>query len=327
MGRYRAALVGLGNIAWRYDINASRNHDFLTHAFTYRQDDRVELVGGCSPVAQEREDFSGEFDLPTFASIAALLEKCRPDIVSICSPTARHYEHTSFCLENGVSMIWLEKPPAVTVTELNRLRELRKERAPQAKVAVNYLRRFTERYQKLRQLYQSHSLGACRLIQLNYSRGLMVNGSHILDMLFFVVGDGMEWRLDWISPGSTPDHPSFGLTLAKGLQVIVSGMVLPYHCIDIALTFDEGRAAIIHGGMTVMMERRAGHELFPGYYRLRPSDTALLDGLGVEKAMAAALDNLIEAYEKDSEPSSNLETAWQTQALLEAVYTRQGAPL
>jgi predicted dehydrogenase len=257
-----------------------------------------------------------------YASLADLLSQASPDIVSIASPSPLHFSQTLACLAKQVPMIWLEKPAATSLQKLDRLLDLSSQGC--STVLVNFQRRYCPAYQHLRRLYQEQHLGTCVLIQLNYSRGLEVNGAHILDMLFFVTGDQTQWHLDWVSADGDGENPCFALRLAAGPRVLVSGLSLPYHCIDMTLTCEQGRASMLHGGMTAIVEERVEHELFPGFYRLRPSGDGLLGAGGLAGSMEAALDDLLDAFEQHRAPVSHLYTARASLALIEAVRARQG---
>jgi predicted dehydrogenase len=319
---YRAALVGLGNIAWRFDRGQGSSPGSLSHAGAYIRNNRTLLVSGCSPHEADRSAFQKAFVVPVYASLSDLLTHESPDIVSIASPSPLHFSQTLACLEKQVPMIWLEKPAAASLQELDRLLDISSQ--GHSTVVVNFQRRYCPAYQHLRRVYQEQRLGTCELIQLNYSRGLEVNGAHILDMLFFVTGAQVQWRLDWVSADGDGDNPCFALRLATGPRVIVSGLSLPYHCIDMTLTCEQGRASMLHGGMTAVVEERVEHELFPGFYRLRHSGDDLLGAGGLEGSMEAALDDLLDAFEQHRAPVSHLHAARASLALIEAVRARQG---
>jgi len=319
---YRAAIVGLGNIAWRFDCGQGLGPGSLSHAGAYLRNSRTLLVGGYAPDEGDRTAFQKAFGVSVYASLADLLDHESPDIVSIASPSPWHFSQTLACLQRQVPMIWLEKPAAGSLQELGRLLESSDQ--VRSTVVVNFQRRYCPTYQKLRRVHQEQRLGPCELIQLNYSRGLEVNGAHILDMLFFVTGDQEQWHLEWVSADGDRDHPCFSLVLANGPRVLVSGLPLPYHCIDIALTCDQGRVSMLHGGMTPVVEERVEHELFPGFYRLRHTAGELLGAGGLDGSMDAALDDLLNAFEQHREPVSTLKTARASLALIEEVRAHQG---
>jgi len=316
--KYRAALVGLGNIAWRFD---QKNDDIdmgLTHASSYKKHDRVEIVGGCSPEPDDRKSFEKVYKVQTFETLEAMIPAVKPDIVSICTPAEHHYDQVLSCLQHSIPMIWLEKPPATSVADLDNLIQENGRFPGRSKILVNYQRRFSENYIWLQSLYQDQTLGACRLIQINYSRGLENNGSHLLDILFFIVGLDFEYRLEWVS-NSKSASPSFALASQNGFPVLIAGSELPYHNIDIILTFDLGRASVIYGGMVRRIESKVENDLFPGFYRLAESKIIHTDNGEIQRSMAGALSELIRAYEDNREPKSSLITARRTQKLMEEI--------
>lgn len=320
---YRAALAGLGNIAWLFDRTGNIGHDPLTHAASYIGNSKTVLVGGCSPDDEHRSAFEEAFGVPACASLEELLERLEPDIVSICSPTELHFEQVMCCLDRNIPMIWLEKPPAHSLGELDRMIMKLSGQGGSTAVLVNYWRRYAENYRRLRAIYSEESLGECRLVNMTYSRGLELNGSHLIDLLFSIVGDGTGWELEWVSSFGNPENPSFALTLANGLGVLVSGIDVPYNCGDISLVFENGRASILHGGMTTVTEDKVENDLFPGFYRLRESaDNYLGDG-GIGGSLGAALDDLIRAHEHDDRPRSDLRSARNALGVIECVRQRQ----
>jgi predicted dehydrogenase len=316
--KYRAALVGLGNIAWRFDQKTDDVGIGLTHASCFMKHDRVEIIGGCSPQQDDRESFEKVYKVQVFKTIEEMLSAVKPDIVSICTPAEHHYSQVMFCLQHSIPMIWLEKPPTTSLADLDNL--IRENGQPQkrSKILVNYQRRFSESYIWLQSLYQDQTLGPCRLIQINYSRGLETNGSHLLDILFFIVGLECEYRLEWVSD-SRAASPSFALTFPNGFSVLVSGFDLSYHNTDVILTFDSGRASVLYGGMVQRIESKIENDLFPGFYRLSESNMVHTDNGEIQCSMAEALSDLIGAYEDNREPRSSLITASKTQKLVEEI--------
>lgn len=321
---YRAAIIGLGQIAWRLDNHCGDQTQSLTHAAALGRNGQFRLMGGVSPDQEDRQAFADRFlQVPTFATCDEMLETLKPNLVSICSPSEHHYEHALSCLEREVPMIWLEKPPAHSLAKLDHLIEVQAQWGGKSKILVNYIRRYMACYRRLRSLYQDQVLGRCLQIHINYSRGLELNGSHILDVLFFLVGEEASWRVEWVSTAQDRENPSFALSLENGVEVLVSGLSLPYHCIDITLVCEGGRAAILYGGLQTRLEKRVEHEMFPGYYRLKPSRGKYLGTGGFGPFMDKALEDLLQSHQEGRQPLSNLSTARSTQAVMAEVRQRQ----
>jgi predicted dehydrogenase len=317
-----AALIGLGNIAWRYDGGrVAPGAPALTHASVYDRSPRTTLTIGMSPDTGERRAAREALGIDTTDSLPDLLA-ARPDVVSICSPSALHAEHLRACLDAGVPMIWLEKPAATRLTDLDAVIAAS---TGASVVAVNFQRRYQPAYRVLRDLCTSGELGRCHHIQAVYSRGLETNGSHMVDQVLFLAGDGRPFTLDWVGPTGGPDNPGFAMTFDGGLTAVVTGLDLPYHCIDIAAVFDGGRVSLLYGGLTAVFERRVEQELFPGFHRLRPEPDPRFPGdCDIGGSMAAALDDLIAAHETGRDAASSLTTARAGQALMQAVWERLG---
>jgi predicted dehydrogenase len=318
MKRYKAAIVGLGNIAWKFDQNfrGSKNAP-QTHAGAYKIHQNTVLVGGCSKEEQDRVSFAKNYDVPVFDSIDELLEQTTPDIASVCSPSDMHFEHVCRCMEAGVPMIWLEKPPAVKPADLEKLIERQKN--SKSIILVNYQRRYCPYYSRLKELYNNRTFGKTIFIYATYSKGLSLNGSHIIDAFFFILGDEVQVSLECVMPSEDDENPSFSLRTADGLRIFVAGISLPYHCMDIGLTFENGRASILYGGMQSRLETKVEHELFRGFYRLKEQQADILGPAGIEGAMLEALNNLIISYQQQREPLSNLKTAYNTLAIIDKV--------
>jgi len=307
---YTAAIVGLGNVAWKYRCSVKGLDVALTHADAYQRHSTVELIAGCSPLKQDREDFSERYNVAVFDSIDTLFDKMTPDIVSICSPSELHFEHTLKCFNHDVPMIWLEKPPTIQLSEISRLVEEQKKH--RSVVLVNYQRRYCQCYRQLKDLYVNNILGEVKFINLAYSRGLVTNGSHMIDILSYILGDDAGLSVEHVLSSENDGSPSFVLSSSSGLQIFVTGLSLPYHCADVVLTCENGRASILYGGMETKVEIKSEHELFKGFYRLKEHDSSILGHGDVTQAMPNAIDDIILSHEQEMMPQSNLITSSKT---------------
>ncbi|MBU1042428.1 MAG: Gfo/Idh/MocA family oxidoreductase [Proteobacteria bacterium] len=314
--RLTAALCGLGNISWRFGKDAEG--DALCHAEAMLQHPGVRLAGGCDPDSSFRAEFTAHHGLRTFEGLAEMLGALNPHIVSICSPAALHLEHAQRCIEHGVPMIWLEKPPAGDCSQLRLLLDQQKAQGGRSTVLVNYQRRYTPCFVNLRDALRRQTMGRLVRIDVNYSRGLETNGSHLLDQVFFLLGEDLGYTLDWVS-GASSANPCCGLTTAQGVRIVIQGDELPYHNIDIRATCEGGRLSILHGGMTTEVERIREHECYPGFYRLAQEDASLLGPGGQLGAFSTALEDLIEAHRSGRQPISSLRSALSGQVLMERI--------
>ncbi len=319
--KYRAALVGLGNIAWKLakDENSGAS---LSHAAAYDAHHCTEIVGGYSCDAEDIASFSAEYGVEGFDSLTEMLRQLKPDIVSICSPNEYHFEQTQICLQQQVPMIWLEKPPAEKAEQCRLLEQMRIQHNPGGCVLVNYQRRYTQSYQNLKKLLDTEEYGGILVAEIRYSRGFVTNGSHVVDLIFFLFGE-KNYQIEWVDKLGG-ENPSAVIRFSKErfFLIHICGIDAPYHCVDVSVTCEKARLSINHGGMTPKIEEVVEHELFPGYYRLQEKPAERLGVGGFDFAFDKALSDLIDSYQAKRSPYSSLSTASQGMALLEGVQSR-----
>lgn len=315
-----AALIGLGNIAWKYDARKPDSPFALSQAGAMRRHPDITLLGGCAPDLDDREGFfAWSRGLATFAEPEVMLETLQPELVGICSPTEKHYAHTRMCLESGVRMIWLEKPPAATQGEVEALLCLAQEK--QATVCVNFFRRYIPVYQRLRGIVRDGEMGQCHLLRILYSPGLARNGVHLLDQLFFLTGAD-SYDLQWVERRD-PANPAFVLDLSTGQRVQACGADLSYHSNEISAICDEGIVTLSRGGQEARVEQRTPNALFPGFYDLRIIEThPIVRAASIDNYMQPALDDLVTGFISGTEPQSNLRSASLSLGLLEEILRR-----
>ncbi|EMG38407.1 putative dehydrogenase [Desulfocurvibacter africanus PCS] len=309
----RSALIGLGGIAWKYDAAKDLPYP-LTQAGALLAQEGVDLLAGCSPEAADRDGFQRWCGLSVFDSHAKLLRACSPQLVGICSPTEFHYEHFRACIEAGVAMFWLEKPPAASIADTMEMAELARHHG--VTVCVNYFRRFLPVYRRLKETIAG-GLGKCHTISVMYSPGLLRNGCHLVDLLFYLT-DAPDYELLWVD-GADPKSPSFGIRLAGGPTAHVCGASLPYHSNTISAVCDEGIISVLYGGRATRFEKRIPNPDFPGFFTLEDHGGNPLGKAGIDDYMSHSLADLLFAHQQGRQPLSNLETALVSQRLMDQV--------
>jgi D-apiose dehydrogenase len=112
----RVAIVGLGLV--------TRN----IHRPAYAQlSDRVTIVGGCDLDQRAQTVAREEWKLPfVCGDPSELIEKTRPDVVSVCTPPALHREHAILALRAGCH-VFCEKPLAVELEQADEIIEVSEE--------------------------------------------------------------------------------------------------------------------------------------------------------------------------------------------------------
>ncbi|MBI3971991.1 MAG: Gfo/Idh/MocA family oxidoreductase [Chloroflexi bacterium] len=176
------------------------------HLPAYRKIPAVEVVAGADISEEVRRRWTDDLGVPhMYASAEELLEREKPDIVSICTWPPLRPDMVELACAAGVKGILAEKPMAVDLAGCDRMIAAA-ERAG-AVLVIGHQRRFHNRYVKARELIDSGAIGD--LVQITgYGGGdLLTGGTHTVDCIRYLVHDApAEWvigQIDRRDPGFT----------------------------------------------------------------------------------------------------------------------------
>ena len=139
----RVAVIGVGSMGFN-------------HLRVYSELKDEELVGFSDVSADRLETLKARFHVPAYTDYRELIEKEKPDAVSITVPTSEHEKVASFALEAGVHVL-VEKPIAATVEEGRRLIALAQKMERQ--LMVGHIIRFNPAMQALKSRLEAGELG------------------------------------------------------------------------------------------------------------------------------------------------------------------------
>jgi predicted dehydrogenase len=138
-----------------------------------------------------------------YASAEELLERERPDIVSICTWPPLRPELTELACARGVRAVVAEKPMAVDLAGCDRMIAAA-ERAGTVLI-VHHQRRFRSRFVKARELIDAGAIGRVEQISVFNGGDLMTSSSHMVDVMRYLLHDApAEWvigQIDRRDPG------------------------------------------------------------------------------------------------------------------------------
>lgn len=187
---YRVGLIGCGRIGTDTDPTGSSR--IRCHAESYRACVKTELIAASDPDPSRLKRAGARWRIPRlYADHHSLLQKERLDLISLCSPTQTHAEILHELLMRGeCGGVLLEKPVASTLEEACRLATMAKDSS--VVVAVNYGRRFCPVYRRLANQVRGGLLGRIQYVHAAYTKGLYNNGTHLIDLLCWFLGEPAE---------------------------------------------------------------------------------------------------------------------------------------
>ncbi len=195
--QFRAAIIGLGFVGAGDQVsgNAIGGQQVSaldgTHVEAFLKNPRFKLVAGSSRDAGRRERFTQRTGIKTYSDWRELLDREKPEIVSIATYAPSHAEITTACADRGVRVIYCEKPIATRLTDAEQM--LSSCEKAGALLIINHNRRFNINYRRLRDEIAKGVLGELTSASLRWGSGRLGNiGTHLIDALCMLTGRNIE---------------------------------------------------------------------------------------------------------------------------------------
>jgi predicted dehydrogenase len=318
MAPVRTLIIGCGNIAGRFDFGRSGDWP-RTHAGAYARDGRFELAGCVEPDDARRTEFMHEWKVPVgYRSMDEIARGGAAfDVVSICSPTANHAHDLQVALGVQPKLIFCEKPTTESAGETARLVAACKRAG--VDLAVNYTRRWDPAVADLKAGLEDDRWGALRSVVGYYNKGLMNNGSHMLDLLHLLLGPLRVVHVGKPVEDFFTDDPTLPawLEAAGGLPVqLACAHAADFAFFELQLVFARAVITMEEGGLFWRERPAADSAEFAGY-RV-PGEGTRRPG-GYAQAMRRSADNIFGAVRRREPLASTGDSALAAQRLCEEI--------
>ncbi|MCE7989278.1 MAG: gfo/Idh/MocA family oxidoreductase [Caldilinea sp. CFX5] len=262
--RYRAAILGLGYIGAADQVSGDALGQFVkdldgTHLEAYSKEPRIELVAGSSRDQGRRDRFAARTGAHTYADWQALLAAEKPEIVSVATYAPQHAEITIACAEQGVRVIYCEKPIATRLLDAERM--VQACQAAGALLVINHQRRFHPNFRRLRDLIAGGDLGEITSGFLQWTTGRLGGvGTHVIDALCMVTGRKVAAVAGTLDLAARPDcrgtqfHDpgAWGvMQMDNGLKVFVNAPDYGAIPLQLVISGSKGRATMMGNAITL----------------------------------------------------------------------------
>lgn len=315
--RLTAAVIGLGKIGMGYDYENIDNSLCLTHASGFSQHPDTCLVGGVDPDASARAKFEKKFGVRAFSSIEDLFGHVRPDMVSVGISSDRQLDVARELIANHVPAILCEKPLASTLADA--LAFQKNFETSKTLVMVNYPRRFDPAVIEFKNRMNAGDLGRPFKGVLFYSKGILNNGSHFIDLLSFLFGACSEIRV--LDAGRTPKlpdpEPDVLLRYGDISIYLLAGREECFSCGNLDLFATDGAFHYPLGNLRPVIRKVHADPLFPGYKVLESGGEQL--DTNVDRYMYFVIDALVQSIKTGKPPASNISTAVETMKTVDQI--------
>jgi predicted dehydrogenase len=184
---YRVAIIGLGQIALRYDIQAAPDgigqvavERVTTHTKAFSLHPGFSLVAAIDASSAALAEFSQYYSAPTYSTLAEAFAEQSIDLVVLAVPTALHFNCFIEALRCGAKAIICEKPLANSLHEASQMLRLAKQSG--IYLGVNYIRPTEPATANMLQRVAAGELGAIQKVFVRYVKGLANNASHFINL-------------------------------------------------------------------------------------------------------------------------------------------------
>jgi predicted dehydrogenase len=308
----RVLIVGCGRIAGGGGPDPQGR--ILTHAAAYRDVPGFEIVACVDPDSAARQRFMEAWNVERgYAALAeAIGDGLKFDVASICTPTACHADNLELLVRIGLKAVFCEKPltgdPHISETLASRFD------AARTILAVNHQRRWAPGIARLREDLNGGGWGEIRAMCGVYNKGIVNNGSHMLDLVDFLAGPA---TLLSVGPARKdgPEDPTVDAMLqlrSGGVVHLIGADARDYARFDLEIVAEKGSVRIFDLGFRIEERRAITSAVFSGYSELGPSE---ISPSGLDCAMKHAVAEIASAIAGGPPPRSTARTAITSEAM------------
>lgn len=235
--KYRTAIIGCGRVAWLLDKDPLIPEKPCSHAGAYKAVGRTEIIAAADLRADRIKAFSNEYGVENiYQDYMEMLDRERPEIVSICAYTSERSKMVSDCVQSGVKGIWCEKAFATSMSEADEMIRLCNEH--KTKLIVSHMRRWDTDYQHAKKLIEDGVIGEPVSAVCHFSGSMIHTGTHAFDVLRYFFGDA-DWVEGHLEYNGIVSHHAAFQENENVIKEDVGGYALIY--------FKNGLYATVHG--------------------------------------------------------------------------------
>ena len=202
--KYNALIIGAGNIGALFDDPSGVN--ILTHAHAFTIHSGFNLVGFADVNVKKLELALSRWGRKGFENINDAFAANKIDVVSVAVPDEHHFEVLRKISEFPVKCVFTEKPLTKTLEDAGEIVRIYKEK--NIGLIVNYSRRFVPEFERIRDKIKSGLYGEYLAGTGLYGKGINHNGSHLIDLLRYFIGEIQDSQITEYSFDFYDDDPS-----------------------------------------------------------------------------------------------------------------------
>jgi predicted dehydrogenase len=251
----RAAIIGCGRMGSTIDDELPRwaaSTKPYAHAARYAAVADTVVVAACDADPVKLQTFGERWGVTAlYADVATMMRQEQPDLVSICTHTAIRHEVALQVIAHGPRGLFLEKPMAETLRQCDDIIAGCRERGIVG--AVNCSRRWEPSWTRAKELVAEGVIQNLMCVTAFCGGGLSHMGSHLLDLVRYLVDNApAEWvsgHVPGLEADDTRDLGGLGLIQFAGpIHAYVNMLDARAVGVEVTLLGAEGRVTVGDNG-------------------------------------------------------------------------------
>lgn len=265
--KYNVLIVGAGRIGAFLDYPSSDN--ILTHAHVFSIDPQFKIVGFVDVDQNAASKACQVWGGVAFESLKQAFDNSEIDIVCVAASDESHYSILIDLLARHVKLIFAEKPLTQTVAQAEEIINLSK--IKKIPILVNYTRRFVPEFVDLQNKIRAGSFGRFLTGAGIYGKGVLHNGSHLIDLLRYLIGEVKLIQTTDFCYDFYKNEPSVSAVLKINDSALFYMNFINcsvYTIFEIDLFFEKARVRIVDLGFKIEVYLDENNKIFSGYQSL-----------------------------------------------------------
>jgi len=299
-----------------YDLTLDPGTFVYSHTKAFSVHQAFELSGAVDQSESQKLLFERHFKKPGFLNLSEALEKIKPEVIVVATPTSTHLTILEKVLgQCRPEAILCEKPLAYEPLEAIRMVELCDKAG--AKLFVNYMRRADSGSVEVKRRINSGLISSPIKGAAWYSKGFVHNGSHLFNLLEFWLGAFKKAKV--LDRGRLLDdqdsEPDVQIEFERGKVVFLAAWEEAFSHCAIELISPSGRLRYENGGGVISWQPPRPDPLIPGYKILKAEPEIIANGM--DRYQYHVADQLANAL---ADRHNTLCTGRQSLATIEAMH-------
>lgn len=263
-------IIGAGNIGALFDT--PQNDAVLSHAHAFSKHPGFTLAGFLDSDHAKALQAANIWGGTAFQSLEEAFKSAAIDVAVVAVPDDYHFPLLQELANYPLKLVLAEKPLTKTVAQAEQIIQLY--RTNGIALAVNYSRRFVPEIAALQEQIAGGKCGKYLTGSGYYGKGTLHNGSHMIDLLRFLIGEIKMHHVVSQLSDFYEDDPSCSAVLDfdDGAQFFMQAVdCRSYTIFELDLLFEKQRIRITDAGFSIELQEVCDSARFAGYRNMEVS--------------------------------------------------------